>query len=398
MKFISYLLVSISLTGCSSTSGIGTGIVEIWQKDIRNVYNGGGKRQCVFTPSCSQYAKEVFEEYGFVKGAILTSERLERCHACAFSYPYSRTKANSLIDPPYVKSIKFTPPEWVTSIHSPKLQGSSADEQWNFANHLFVDKNYQAAFIEFERLTYFFPNSEVCEKAKIMKAACLYYLQDMYGAIEQLEKLTENKDNKFAADILLSHIYSEIGQSVKAQQLLDNLLKDINDPKLCSIIYLKKGVIFISDEKWQQAEDCFNKVKYPEYKEAVILLKDRLKEGELKFHKSPTFGGIMSAVIPGSGQIYSGRTKDGINAFLLNLLLIGGSVKAFKGNENVTGASLATVGLFFYLGNVFGGVSAAEKYNEEEGRKIIEDARYNIRDNQGIEGTTFTILDFIFKF
>ena len=394
-KFIFCLLVSTFLTGCSSTSGIGTGIVEIWQKDISKIYSGDGKRRCVFSPSCSQYAKESFEKYGFIKGAVLASERLERCHACAFSYPYSRDKDGSLIDPPYVKSTKFAPPEWITSLYSPKLLGSSDEEQWNFANHLFNEKNYQASFIEFERLIYFYPNSKFCEKAKIMKSVCLYYLQDRYGAIEQLEKLTESKNNKFAVAFLLSHIYSEIGQSAKAQELLDSVIKDTTDSKLSSIAYLKKGMIFFKDERWKEAEDCFSKIEYPEYKEAVMFLKDKVNEGEPNSYKSPTLGGVMSAVIPGSGQIYAGRTKDGISSFLINLLLIGGSIKAFKDNENVTGVSLATVGSFFYLGNVFGGVSAVEKYNDEERKKIIEDTRYNIKDEQGI---TLIILDFTFKF
>lgn len=35
---------------------------------------------CRFTPSCSQYAKEVVHKYGPLKGGLLAAYRLLRCH------------------------------------------------------------------------------------------------------------------------------------------------------------------------------------------------------------------------------------------------------------------------------------------------------------------------------
>lgn len=35
---------------------------------------------CRFTPTCSQYAYQAFEKYGFLKGLYLTVRRLLKCH------------------------------------------------------------------------------------------------------------------------------------------------------------------------------------------------------------------------------------------------------------------------------------------------------------------------------
>lgn len=35
---------------------------------------------CVFYPSCSLYSAEAFQQKGFIRGAILTFDRLSRCH------------------------------------------------------------------------------------------------------------------------------------------------------------------------------------------------------------------------------------------------------------------------------------------------------------------------------
>jgi putative membrane protein insertion efficiency factor len=35
---------------------------------------------CRFEPSCSRYAQQAIERYGFLKGALLALRRLGRCH------------------------------------------------------------------------------------------------------------------------------------------------------------------------------------------------------------------------------------------------------------------------------------------------------------------------------
>jgi len=35
---------------------------------------------CKFSPSCSNYSKEAYERYGFIKGTILTIKRILRCN------------------------------------------------------------------------------------------------------------------------------------------------------------------------------------------------------------------------------------------------------------------------------------------------------------------------------
>ncbi len=35
---------------------------------------------CVFYPSCSEYGKQAYIKYGFLKGTSLTIKRIIRCH------------------------------------------------------------------------------------------------------------------------------------------------------------------------------------------------------------------------------------------------------------------------------------------------------------------------------
>lgn len=38
---------------------------------------------CRFQPTCSEYAKQAYQKYGFIKGTWLTIKRLLRCHPWA---------------------------------------------------------------------------------------------------------------------------------------------------------------------------------------------------------------------------------------------------------------------------------------------------------------------------
>ncbi len=38
---------------------------------------------CIYTPTCSQYALEALEKYGFLKGSFLAVRRILRCHPFA---------------------------------------------------------------------------------------------------------------------------------------------------------------------------------------------------------------------------------------------------------------------------------------------------------------------------
>lgn len=42
-----------------------------------------GHGTCIYTPTCSQYAKEALEKHGVIKGSLLTIWRILRCNPFA---------------------------------------------------------------------------------------------------------------------------------------------------------------------------------------------------------------------------------------------------------------------------------------------------------------------------
>ncbi len=74
------------------------GSMYIYQKAISEQISA----QCGFTPSCSEFSKNLIQHYGLIKGVFLSADRLMRCNGRASDeYPASRMDrmTDKLIDP-----------------------------------------------------------------------------------------------------------------------------------------------------------------------------------------------------------------------------------------------------------------------------------------------------------
>ena len=73
-------------------------LVRIYRTVLSPVLGGG---KCRFYPTCSEYAVQAFEEYGFILGFLLAARRLLRCG------PWSAGGCDPLPDREEVKRIWF---------------------------------------------------------------------------------------------------------------------------------------------------------------------------------------------------------------------------------------------------------------------------------------------------
>ena len=98
--------------------------------------------------------------------------------------------------------------------------------------------------------------------------------------------------------------------------------------------------------------------------------------GSLRGEKVPGRSGflaaLMSAVLPGAGQMYSGRFWDGFRALTVNGLLIFSTYKLVE-DEHYAGAYLLSgITLPFYVGNIMGARVAAQDYTTRKRSDFID--------------------------
>jgi hypothetical protein len=79
--------------------------------------------------------------------------------------------------------------------------------------------------------------------------------------------------------------------------------------------------------------------------------------------KRPALAGVLSAVLPGAGQVYAGSLQGAAVTLVLNGLFIATTVEQSLRHNYATAAAAGTVASFFYIGGVINAVDLARRRN-----------------------------------
>jgi TM2 domain-containing membrane protein YozV len=110
-------------------------------------------------------------------------------------------------------------------------------------------------------------------------------------------------------------------------------------------------------------------------------LAEEVLDAEKIPQKSPLLAGLLSGILPGSGQLYNGRAGDALLAFFLNGLFIAGIIEAIDQDEAAIAGVLGFFEAGWYVGNVYGAINGAHKHN----RQAIETFVHNMENRFRVE-------------
>jgi TM2 domain-containing membrane protein YozV len=139
-----------------------------------------------------------------------------------------------------------------------------------------------------------------------------------------------------------------------------------------------RGLCLMALEGWEEASGEFERVatdcpQSPNRSRAVFLV-GQAEKGPGLSSRSPAAAAVFSAVVPGTGQMYSGRFRDGLRHLIFNGLLIY-TVYWLARDDNYTGAYLvAGITLPFYVGNIVGAKRSAEWFNATKRSEFVGDS------------------------
>ncbi len=246
-----------------------------------------------------------------------------------------------------------------------------------FGNYLFCTRDYLRAVEEYR--TYLKHKNNDTVQFKIGLA---YEAMKKYGvALMYFDRFP--KENQFFPEAKLE-LYKTIFLSGNYNQLR-NRYSRIHDmfkyyPEVTRLNYLS----FLFDGSDLPDSSNFKLwFNLPEHKK---VMKFYYKKINLP-HKSLTVAGVLSALIPGLGKIYAGEIGDGITAFIFNGILGFLAYDNFKAGHKTRGWIFSGLTAFFYAGNIYGSVAAAQIYNKkvkvdykEELKKFLERENYFLPD------------------
>ncbi|RMF93308.1 MAG: outer membrane protein assembly factor BamD, partial [Candidatus Schekmanbacteria bacterium] len=254
-----------------------------------------------------------------------------------------------------------------------------------FANELYKEGDYYRAITEYKRFISYYPKAEEIPDAEIGIANSYYKAEKYEEAIDRYRDfLSKYPKNKRLEEAILNIADSFI--KTKKEESALKLLKEVEETMPNSSILEKLKILLgkhnLMEGNLNAAEKHLKSVKKEsiEGKEAEKLLESIKGVRKLKL-KSPALAGIMSAILPGSGQIYAGRKKDALFSFLLNGLFAWGAVESFNRDIYVAGAILSFFEFGWYTGNIYNAVSDTYKYNKNLKTEYLkENLSYKMRE------------------
>ncbi len=267
-----------------------------------------------------------------------------------------------------------------------------ADKQFSYAENCFLEEEYQNAADEYKKFVFFFPDDERIELAEYKACLALYRAGKYQETIKRCRRFEDQpEDTRFSqkAFFLISRSYLELGMSGPAVISLNNLIMRTKDISVKDRARYELGWISLDHPAYKEeysnnikkAHTYFDRISLNGKKEFKINdLMSELDNYQTVPRKNPTIAGGLS-VVPGAGQLYCERYQDAVIAFLLNAGLGIAAYESFDNENYALGGLISFVGIGFYVGNIYGAVSSAHKYNRESDRYFIKELKGKIKIN-----------------
>ncbi len=267
-----------------------------------------------------------------------------------------------------------------------------ADQQFDFAGHLFKAEKYETAAAEYDRFVYFFPDDHRVDKAKYMAAVCYFKAGQWEKAKTGFNALTfPFKDTVISANayFMLSKCHLRMGQTHQATADLRNLATLTRVKKVKDAACYELAWISINSGVFDNTPDCFESMGIEQRRAyGIDPLKSALLNSDALPYKNPKLAGFMSGIIPGAGQLYIERPKDAFTALLINAGLILAAYTAFDDDNTALGAVISFVEFGFYAGNIYGATTGAHKFNKNLKNRYIQHLNQEFRVGIALSGDT----------
>ncbi|MBW2476044.1 MAG: tetratricopeptide repeat protein [Deltaproteobacteria bacterium] len=261
-------------------------------------------------------------------------------------------------------------------LHASESVVLTDDLQMTLGNSFLAEGDYYRAITEYKKLTFLFPDSDRVPEALYQIGIAYYRGEDYASAAKSFAKVRQT----YAATYFSSAAFHEglcfdkLGQDEAAIEAFerarwfDTAHPDASNAQIGIALSAAKRDDPVTSR--QALTDFLDRYPGDNREPGVHTSFTLLDMYEAQPKKSPALAGTLSAIIPGSGQVYAEHYRDGIVAFVVNGLFIAGTVTAINHENYALAGIVGGVGLPFYVGNIYGAANASRKWNLSLSRQL----------------------------
>lgn len=346
--------------------------INFYQKYISGIRG----QSCPMYPSCSNYGLKAFGETNFISAFAMMSDRIIRCGHDHSNYSLTlRKNGFKYLDYPAHDKAPINLYYKSNSYYYAYSNASEKDKSLGFIKSLINNQYHEEALLEILRIEF---NSNTFDiNLFINKIICLKAIGEYEKALFEYEVKCP-KEYKFNNELLLqvALIHHKLENFDKVLELNRKSITKFNEAYKPKIILLN-GLTHAKKDNWEGSFYSFEKLsQYKPYQQIADVNK-KITQKALDFkYKSPKLAGLLS-IIPGLGYAYTGHRQTAVTAFLVNSLIGYATYTNIKNSNYGMGILTGVFNLSFYLGNIYGGIKSAKRYNEKQKNSLIKKIEFN---------------------
>jgi TM2 domain-containing membrane protein YozV len=254
-----------------------------------------------------------------------------------------------------------------------------------FATSLFAQQTSDSLFVEYLLEKKYYNDALHWTKHRqafpYYRGLAFYNQLQLDSAIKYFEQIPIKHPNYAKSRFLEGIGYTFLKRHQEAQQVLthlstpDTLFAALRNFQLAGLALLRRDTAtFVSYQKQFDG-------KYFAFSQEEENLSQNYRLIQQHKRKSPAIAGLMSAIVPGSGKIYAGKTGQGLITFIQNLALGLQAYEAYRRDGWKSPRFLVYGGLFtfFYVGNIWGSTLAIHIRKQEFNDKVNEQILFNMQ-------------------
>jgi hypothetical protein len=256
------------------------------------------------------------------------------------------------------------------------FQVHSQSSEFDFIDYLIAKGELQSAILAIEQIA---NNGTAGQTDSIhyYKGWVLYSQKQLEKSANELGQVTASSVFSPKAPLFAAYNHLHLGNYTQAQTYINRIQPTTTTDSLI-LLYMQSGISLLQNnwENYQAIRPLIPNDFYGFAKELKIL-DDIYEHTSQRKQKSPLVAALLSAIIPGSGKIYLGKTGQGISSMLMvtGMGLVTAENYRKNGPTAFSTLFLGTVFTSFYIGNIYGSAKLARvaeyEFNTQNNAKIL---------------------------
>jgi putative component of membrane protein insertase Oxa1/YidC/SpoIIIJ protein YidD len=341
-----------------------------------------GSNICNFSPTCSQFARGAIQSQGFLPGLLIGADRLMRCNTLAWSYYdtyYPVDVVSGRMPDPVANHVAWLRPPDEPGLlvsaqvgragESPGPSRAAAAPGLDFADYLYSSGEYSQAADEYLRVRFMSSHPGLSGFAGLMAGESYLRAGDLAQARHAFGDPSTPTVRDFGQYGIARTDFAA-ADYVGARTTLGS----ITSPVLARQAKALVGWTYFRQHRFAEGASTLGAIGDEAASRELASM-----DGHGISHRSRLASTLLSAILPGAGQVYSGRAGDGAYSFL-TVASTGLVTWWFATEHDKHDPSSVRVSIFgvitalFYAGNVYGANTAARDYNLLQERRYVQRA------------------------